>query len=130
MEKFIKTGSSRKVFLIGKYAIKIPNFYSHKTFLNGCRDNWSERIFYRDFKGVYCDTEYLGKPRRRDLTELVVPSLFCSWFGFIQVQLRVVELERDLTSYEVDRFQGVCKDIHRSNFGILKGRILCFDYAS
>lgn len=122
MEKFIKTGSSRKVFLIGKYAIKVPNCYSHKTFLNGCRDNWSERNTCRYFKGVYTSMGI-------DLTELLVPSLFCSWFGLIQIQLRVELLTRELTSNEVEKFGGVCSDLQSNNFGFLKGKLLCFDYA-
>ncbi len=122
-------GSSRQVFLIGKYAIKIPNLYSHKTFLNGCRDNWTERNFYKNFKGCYVDTNYQGRPRQWDLTKFVVPSLFCSWFGLIQIQLRVEPLKRELTYTEKQKYKGVCSDLQSSNFGILNGRLLCFDYA-
>ena len=124
----LKTGSSRKVFLIGKYAIKIPNFYSHKTFLNGCRDNWSERVFYRDFKGVYVKN-IQGIVGEVDLTDLVAPSLFCSWFGFIQIQKRINPLDRQLTEEEKQKYQGVCTDLHKGNFGTFEGKLLCLDYA-
>ena len=124
----LKTGSSRKVFLIGKYTIKIPNFYSHKTFLNGCRDNWSERNTYKYFKGVYA-SKSAHSSTGRDITELMVPSLFCSWFGLVQIQLRVEPLTRKLTVEEEEEFEGVCSDIQSSNFGMLNGEILCFDYA-
>lgn len=39
------TGSTRAVFLIGKYAIKLPRLYSWQTFLQGFLANMAEREF-------------------------------------------------------------------------------------
>ena len=113
-------GITRNVILIGKYAFKFPTLHSHIHFLNGCYANYSERRFYKNFKGVYVSDE--------DLTSKVAPSLFCSYFGLLQIQRRLTPLTRDLTPTEVELFKGVCTDIKKENFGYLNGKLLCLDY--
>lgn len=116
--KYINKGCTRLVFLIGKYAIKIPNFtYSHHHFLIGCKSNWYERELYKMSKGL-------------DYRNLMCKSYFCSWFGLIQIQERVKELDRDLTEDEIITYKDICKsDIKKENFGIdSKGNLVCIDY--
>ncbi len=109
-------GCSRIVFFIGKYVIKIPNFLvCHLHFLQGCYGNWSERQYYKSIKNIE--------------NSLVAPSLFCFYFGLFQIQLRCIELDRDLTSQEVDKFKDICFDIKKENFGYLNNKLVCFDYA-
>lgn len=117
-DKFqIKTnGVTRLVFLIGRYAIKIPNFtYSHLHFLNGCYSNWSER--------------HVTKLKIEEFQVKTAPTLFCSWFGLLSVQIRAEPRIADLTEAEKDYFKNQTTDIKPQNFGYIKGRLVCVDYA-
>lgn len=124
----IKYGSNRTVILLGQYAFKFPSTYSHTLFLKGCLSNWKERSFFKNFKGVYCDG---------DLTLLVAPSYFCSWFGICQIQKRIVPLcdldNRDLALFlldqKKDQLSKVCSDLNISNVGIINNEIKVLDYA-
>lgn len=117
--KISKKGCCRVVVLVGNYAIKIPTFFNMKLFLYGCYCNWSERNFCKMFKGVDENVFY----------NLVAPSLFCSWFGLIQIQKRCVELDRHLTRKEKYKFKDTCGgDYKKENFGYYNNKIVCVDY--
>ena len=112
----INKGVTRLVILIGNYAIKIPNFTcQHSHFLQGCYANWSERQYTKMF---------------RNLPEIkkVAPTYFCSWFGLVSVQARVIELNRHLTNEEREYFKHQTDDIKSANFGFLNGNLVCIDY--
>ena len=117
----MKKGTTRLVFLLDKYAIKIPNFtYSWQNFLTGCLANCNERTFCKQWKGM---PEY----------NLVAKTYFSSWFGLINIQEKVYTL--GLPIWHVDnwvdeRFSGICSDIKTENFGFnKKGEVVCLDYA-
>lgn len=120
--KIHTNGVTRIVILIGKYAIKVPNFtYSHDNFLKGCSANWNERAFCRMFKNT-TGTEIYHR---------VAPSYFCSWFGLIQIQARCNPYADSLSKTALEYlFNQVCTDIKSDNIGIYKGRLVCFDYAT
>ena len=114
-------GITRIVFLVSRFAIKIPNHrYGHRHFLQGCYANWSERKFCKDFKNAdYPENMY----------QYVAPSYFCSWFGLFQIQARCEPYNEDLTEKEKEFFKPLCwGDNKKENFGILKGRLVCLDY--
>src|SRR6478609_200260 len=117
----VQKGVTRIVFLIGNYAFKIPNLsYSHKYFLQGCYNNWAERDYYK--KNI--NAIYDG-----NLSHYAAPSLFCSWFGFIQIQYRCQPCNRDLTEHEKEFFNSLCwADNKKENFGYYKGKLVCLDY--
>lgn len=113
----IKSGVTRIVFLIGKYAIKVPNFrYQHKHFLHGCFANFSERVHTKSMK---CLPEMYIK---------IAPTVFCAWFGLISIQQRVVLMNRDLSENEIEYFNFLTTDIKKENFGWLKRHLVCIDY--
>jgi hypothetical protein len=111
-----RKGVTRIVILIGKFAIKIPNFtYSHLHFLNGCYANWSERHF--------C------KRKINSIKHLAIPSYFCSWFGLIQIQARAEPKLCHLTKQEIKDYEGVHNgDYKKENFGYYEGKLVCLDY--
>ena len=112
-------GTNRVILPLGKYVIKFPNITSgHLLFLHGCLANYRERWFCKKFKDI-------EEPR---FYSMVCPSLFCSWFGLIQVQKRAQVLTRELTKSEILRFKDVCTDMKRENFGYYNGRLVCIDY--
>jgi hypothetical protein len=114
----MKKGVSRIVFLVGKFAIKIPNFtYCHLHFLHGCYANWSERD--------YCSKFAYYEP----VLQKVAKSYFCSWFGLIQIQARCEPNTKELSPQEVEYFKDVCTDIKPENFGYYRGKLVCLDYA-
>jgi len=83
-------------------------------FLHGCYSNYSERFFCKQWKGM---PEY----------NLIAPSLFCSWFGLVQVQVRVsqpINPNEDVSAFDFVT-SGDNKDL---NFGYYKGRLVCCDY--
>lgn len=116
----VKMGVTRIVFLVGRYAIKIPNFKNgHMNFLNGCLCNCRERDFCKKFIGVQNNIFY----------DLVAPSIFCSFFGLLQIQKRCNPLKRELTEKEISHFKEICNgDIKRENFGVLNNKLVCLDY--
>jgi len=111
-------GITRLVFKVGNHVIKIPNFkHSHLHFLNGCYANWSERNYCKMFKDI---PEFLHK---------VAPSLWCSWFGLVQIQAYCKPLDREITREELVYFKDVRKGERKStNFGYYNGKVVCFDY--
>ena len=117
MIKIKLNGVTRIVFLVGNYAIKIPNFlYSHQHFLQGCYANWSERTYCKQMKGI------------EELSIKVTPTIFCFLFGLLSIQKRCNPLERDLTEAEVEYFKHQTTDVKKENFGILNGVVVCIDY--
>ena len=114
----IEKGTTRLVFIFKYFVIKIPNFtYSHLHFLNGCYANWSERNFCKIFKNM---PEFYNK---------VAPSIFCSWFGIIQIQKYCKPLNREITEAELMFLENVRGgESKRENFGIYNNNIVCLDY--
>ena len=116
----VKTGITRVVFIFDKFVIKVPKFkfgkYCQYNFLKGCIANLSERKFCKLFKDF-------------PTYDLVAPSYWCSWFGFILIQARCNKtLERELNFQELQIFQNVCSDLKPENFGYYKGNLVCLDY--
>lgn len=117
----IKSGITRKVLLIFKLAVKIPNISNgHSNFLQGCYANYSERKFCKDFK--HADYE-------ENLYKYACPSYLCAWFGLIQIQARCEPNLSDLNEDQIKTYSSLCgTDNKKENFGWYKGRLVCLDY--
>lgn len=117
--KVDRKGITRIVFVFNRFVIKIPNFiYQHNHFLHGCLANWNERRYTKMWNS--CNIDFKNR---------IAPSIFCTWFGLIQIQKKCLPLERDLTEEEKMYFKPLCgTDIKKDNFGVYKGRIVCVDY--
>jgi hypothetical protein len=64
-----------------------------------------------------------------EFLDKVAPSLFCSWFGLLQIQSRCEPKLEDLTAEEIEIFRDLHKgDFKSQNFGYYKGRLVCLDY--
>lgn len=114
--KISQKGTTRITILIGPYAIKIPTYIEHRLFLKGCVANYDERSYSKHFKNF---PKYYNK---------IAPTIYCSWFGLLSIQLRTQELNRHLTKREIKRFRTLTSDLKKENFGYLNGRLVCFDY--
>lgn len=68
-------GTTRWVFLIGKYAIKIPSLSSWKQFLKGLLANMQEREFSRMDKSSW---HY----------NLIADVYYCDFLGFLLIMER------------------------------------------
>lgn len=119
-------GCTRIVFLVGNYAIKIPNFrYSWLLFLNGLVANMNEAATWRWNSGKYES----GK------SHLLCPVVWASWGGWVLVMKRAVPCtwlseggeEIDYSKWIVEGLSG---DDKPQNYGKLDGRIVKLDYGS
>jgi hypothetical protein len=110
-------GCTRIVFLIGNYAVKIPNFrYEWKHFLCGLLSNLNERAFAKMEWPQFC------------------PVVFSFPGGWLLVMRRA----RQMTREEFDSFdpQAFCEQSdyvvpaeHKpESFGWLNGRVVAIDY--
>jgi len=120
MLKICTKGISRIVILVGNYAIKIPNFLGeHTHFLSGCYANWSER--------TYCKSLIYIKDY--DNYKKISPSIFCSYLGLIQIQLRCTPKHEPLTKQEIQEYASLHGgDYKKENFGYYNGNLVCLDY--
>lgn len=124
MMSLVKWGVTRLVIPIWKFVIKIPRIDNgQEMFLLGCLSNYRERSYCKMF---------LKMP---EFYNLVIPTIFCSWFGLFQIQLRcdckkssetVAELENYMKVYSEGKHLGF--DVKRSNLGWYKGRWVWLDY--
>lgn len=126
--KLVRTGVTRKVLLIGKYAIKFPSLYSYRHFLQGILANDQEQHWSRMFKW----------------SKKLCPVIWCSWgcFVIIMPQVKVLTDQecRDgkLAHLDIDEFlliepgeEGRFPVEKKSDsFGWLDGRLVIIDYGS
>lgn len=116
----VSYGVTRCVLLTSRYAIKFVRMRNMLHFLQGCYANWSERHLCRQFKTMK------GHP----LCDMVAPSLWCSYFGLVQIQVRVEVCTTMLSNAELIRLERVRNgETKHTNFGYYQGRIVCLDYA-
>lgn len=117
----IEKGTTRTVFLIGKYAIKVPRFWHKqpghkwKMFLRGILANIDEHFWWK------CAYK----------KEKLCPVRFKSPLGLILVMDRAEPLK----DYEYDKdafdfiFENLPLDNKIINFGRIKDRVVLIDYA-
>lgn len=114
-------GSTRITILFWKFAFKIPRMNaSHYIFLNGCKSNYGERWYCKVMKNVENNKFY----------NLVAPSIFCFYFGLLQVQYRCEVNTVELTDEQLLMFKDVRNgETKPCNFGYYNQRLVCLDYA-
>jgi hypothetical protein len=113
--KIMKQGATRNVFLIGRYAIKIPRLVEWRLFLNGLLANMQEVTFSETKWEEFC------------------PVLFHFPLGFMVVMKRCDPLTRyQWDSFDVDAFRENVMFVENKmdSFGILNGKIVAVDYGS
>lgn len=113
-------GITRRVWLIGPYAIKFPRIrYGWNKFLRGLLSNMTEAVM-----SPVAD-EYA-----------LAPTLFSIWGGWMNIQRRCEPLtDEEWDSIDRDdippcdvRWGDMDCDFKRDNFGTLNGRIVLLDY--
>lgn len=116
-------GSSRKTYLVGKFAIKVPSLHLTKNhFLRGMQSNM-------------CEANMAHLVSEAKVTKVY----FCGWFGLFQIAERVelcTDLDQfysdlnDLCSAEPGRRDFYSHDAHMGNFGYNdEGDLIKLDYA-
>lgn len=117
----IKRGTTRTVFLIGKYAIKIACFWSvmrgrkWKIFLQGILANIDEKFWWK------CAYK----------REKLCPVIWKSPLGVILIMKRAKSLsesEYDKSAFDF-MFENLPLDNKIANFGKIDGKIVLVDYA-
>lgn len=111
----MKKGTTRIVFLIGNFVIKMPRFNSWKIFLRGILANIDENMWYKN------------SPLEWKLK--MCPTLF-TLAGFLLIAKRAKEItEEDYKNINIDYFKPIPCDFKKQNFGIYNERIVLIDYA-
>ncbi len=107
----VRSGITRIVWLIGPYAIKIPNpRYGWDKFLRGLLSNM---------------TEYRFTPLAEKFN--LTPVIWSLWGGWLNIQLRCEPITDEEFS-RLNESDWMTCDFKRENFGKLNGRILLLDY--
>ena len=107
--KINQSGVTRIVFLIGKYAIKMPRVkYGWRHFIQGVYSNLSEHECWNVSK-----------------SEWLCPVLF-SFAGFILVmpRIKICKTDDELNNYPKEEGD----DYKPINYGYYNGKIVCVDY--
>lgn len=111
-------GVTRRVILVGEYAIKIPTFTSWFMFLQGLGANLTERRLWRAWKH-----------------EMLCPVLFSDPIGLFVVMPRADEVLTVKTAFVLRFFerassQGLPVDPNPHNIGVFQSRFKLIDYGS
>ena len=116
--QLLRSGSTRWVLLIGRFAFKIPSLYSWRNFLWGLLANMQEVEFSRCI----------------DMKHKLCPVKFYLPLGFLVVMPKVRILKPDELPKEVlekfcieDNFK-IPAEIKHDSFGYFKGNIVAVDY--
>lgn len=119
----VTSGISRTVFLVGRYAVKVPcGRYGYEKWLRGLLANRQEREWSRAKYPELC------------------PVLFADPLGLVVIMPRCEILTRELTGLEYHAFFGPINEATRSyrvptenkpdSFGYLNGRLVAVDYGN
>ncbi len=112
-------GATRRVFLLGEWAIKVPNFFDGwLPGIMGLKSNMQERDF--------TTLEWRG----------LCPVLFSFWGGWLVIMKRARPLSDEewscfqpqLSQWLVEKDGVIPAEMKRSSFGVLSGRVVCVDY--
>ena len=110
----VKSGMTRNVLLIWKYAIKIPTFRSWKLFLRGLLANMQEN----EFSGVWPE---------------LCPVVFSVPGGVCSVMIRaepISEKQFDLEFEKIPEHIVIIAESKSQNYGYLNGKLVAIDYGS
>lgn len=122
--RWIRSGITREVFLVGQYAIKVPSFRTWRHFVQGILCNLNERTWWQ---------------LTRD--ERLCPVLFSIPGGFLIVMRRADALApageyaesfgmltRERIQERLENLIGFPVEPKPDSLGVLDGRIVAIDY--
>ena len=116
--QLLRSGSTRWVILIGRFAFKIPSLHSWKNFLWGLLANIQEVEFSK------CN----------EMKHKLCPVKFYLPLGFLVVMPRVKILSKDdlpkeaLEKFCVDDNFTIPAELKHDSFGYFKGKLVAVDY--
>lgn len=130
----IQHGSRRIVFLIGKYAIKVPSFRRWVSFIRGIEENLEERYWWS------ADGSRKANPKKKWTHDYLAEIFWADRFGFIVVMERLdtsfregklitKQVERDFHEIkEWSKDYRFANDICYRNVGYRGEEMLILDY--
>ncbi len=111
----MRKGTTRVVFLVGKYAIKFPRVSSWKMFLRGILANLDEKLWYNN-----SPDEWRLK---------MCPAIMCIG-GFVLVSKRCEPISANAYDLlDIEYYKPIPMDNKISNFGWYQNRVVLVDYA-
>lgn len=150
--KLVRTGATRWVLLIGKYAIKFPALYSYRSFLQGILGNEQECRWYRAFWQteklcpilIWCPGYFFTvMPRVDVMTDEQAKLLWGGWMSrhkIYSVPIPVDEFAREIPDgpTPIDLFLRIDPsndsvfpaEKKSDSFGYLNGKLVIIDYGS
>jgi hypothetical protein len=110
--RYSSAGLMRRVFLVGRYAIKLPRIWAFGSyFWRGRRANARELDIWR-----------------RHPDERLCPVLWASPFAFVVVMRRAVPVDEDRLPEGWETPFLDYEDVHAGNVCVLDGRLVLVDY--
>lgn len=133
--KWCDDGVTREVFLVGRFAVKIPKLiYGWRNFLQGLLANMQEQAFRQGEWPDLCPIVFsipggwLVVMRRAD------PVPEDRWSAFLRDRLGADAIRTIHPRDEIRSWNGgdytVPVEVKRSSFGLLDGRIVAIDYGN
>lgn len=107
-----RSGITRCVLLVGGFAIKVPKPRRWKHFIEGLLSNMQERDCWAANVSI-------------NSADHLAPVLWASWGGWVLVMERTEPIDPS----DIDRVPYRLEDHKAENYGVLRGNIVCIDYA-
>jgi hypothetical protein len=117
--RIIRSGISRTVILVGRYAVKVPSFRGHMPGgIRGRMAGFAHGLLHNQSEAIWSGFEAWHG--------MVAPVLH-SWLGgLVNVYPRCDPAPDGAELFEMDPDPG---DVKRDNYGLLAGRLVRVDYS-
>lgn len=123
--RYLKTGATRRVFLIGRYAFKVP-------FAWPGTGNAFCGIFRRLRNGIFangCEMVYSGmKFSGNGVTFVCNPVVFALPCGLLVVQRRALPIDDETFDTLEEACEGSLVEYKPDSFGFVDGELVAVDY--
>lgn len=129
-----RTGVTREVFLIGRYAFKLPKLtYGWKMFLQGLLCNMQEAVWGRSKEmPEFCPVVFSIPGGWLVVMKRAMPLTDEQWREFLRDRLGIDGIKSFHPRDEIKSWTGgdyfIPAEVKENSFGLLDGRVVVIDY--
>lgn len=130
-----RDGVTREVFLVGRYALKIPKLiYGWRLFLQGLLCNMQEAQWGRSDMSEFCPVVFYIPGGWLVVMRRAAPLTEDQWRAFMQDRVAANAIKSYDARDQIESWTGgeyvVPAEIKQDSFGMLDGRVVVLDYGS